>query len=64
MALISITDYAIKHGKKPVSARQKAARGGFLTAQKISRNWVIDEDEPYDDLRETTGEYKNWRKKD
>lgn len=63
MAMISITEYAKKHGKTPVAVRKKAARGGFKTAQKIARNWIIDENEPYEDLRETTGEYKNWRNK-
>ena len=64
MALISLTEYAKKHGKAPVSVRQKAQRGGFQTAQKIGRNWVIDEDEPYEDERITSGKYKNWRKKE
>lgn len=63
MAMISITEYAEKHGKSPVAARKKAARGGFKTAQKIARNWIIDENEPYEDLRETSGKYKNWRNK-
>ena len=64
MALISLAEYAEKHGKAPVSVRQKAQRGGFQTAQKIGRNWVIDEDEPYEDERITSGKYKNWRKKE
>lgn len=50
--LISLAEYAAKHDKTPVSVRQKAVRGGFKTAQKIGRNWVIDEDEPYTDLRQ------------
>ena len=57
MALISITEYAKRNGKHPVSARQKAARGGFKTAQKIGRDWLIDEHEPYEDNRIKTGEY-------
>lgn len=63
MALISLPEYAEKHGKSPDSVRQKALRGGFTSAHKIGRNWVIDEDEPYLDNREKSGEYKNWRKK-
>lgn len=62
MALISLREYAQKHGKHPDTVRQKALRGGFNTAHKIGRNWVIDENEPYSDNRETTGDYKNWRK--
>lgn len=63
MGMISLKEYAERHGKAPVSVRQKAARGGFKTAQKIGRDWIIDEDEPYEDLRETSGKYKNWRNK-
>lgn len=62
LAMISLKEYAEKHGRAPVSVRQKAARGGFHTAQKIGRDWIIDEDEPYEDDRETSGKYKNWRK--
>ena len=52
MALISLVEYAAKHGKDPAPVRQKALRGGFQTARKIGRDWVIEEDEPYVDLRE------------
>lgn len=51
MALISIVEYAKLHSKEASSAKKKAQRGGFKTARKIGRNWVIDEDEPYDDRR-------------
>lgn len=51
MSLISLAEYAAKHGKDPATVRQKALRGGFCTARKIGRNWVIEEDEPYTDLR-------------
>lgn len=54
MALISIAEYAKKHGKDPSTVKQKAARGGFTTAVKIGRNWVVDEDEPYTDRRRTS----------
>lgn len=63
MALISLAEYALKNGKSARQMRQKAAAGGFETAQKIGRNWVIDEDEPYKDLRIKSGDYKNWRNK-
>lgn len=62
MALISFAEYAQKHGKHPDTIRQMALRGGFTTARKIGRNWVIEEDEPYPDKRVKSGEYKNWRK--
>jgi len=62
MALISLAEYAEKNGRSARQMRQKAAAGGFETAQKIGRNWVIEEGEPYIDNRVKTGKYKNWRK--
>lgn len=63
MALISLVEYGEKHGKNRATVRQKAKAGGFTTAKKIGRNWVIDADEPYPDKRVKTGEYRDWRKK-
>ena len=63
MALISLAEYAKKNGKSARQIRQKAAAGGFETAQKIGRNWIIEEDEPYIDNRVKTGKYKDARKK-
>ena len=51
MALISLVEWAERNGIAPVSARQKAQRGGFKTARKIGRNWVIDDAEGRTDLR-------------
>jgi hypothetical protein len=53
--LIPIAEYALGHGRSPVSVRQKAARGGFATAVKIGRDWLIDSDEPYSDHRRSAG---------
>ena len=61
--LISLSKYAAAHGKAAISVRQKARRGGFKTAKKIGRNWVIDSDEPYSDRRIKSGKFKNFRKK-
>lgn len=61
--LISLAEYAGKHGKDPASARQKALRGGFQTAKKIGRNWVIDDAEPWPDHRIKSGKYIKKRKK-
>ena len=61
--LISLKEYAVRNGKELATARQMALRGGFKTAQKIGRNWVIDDQEPYPDHRVKTGKYKNWREK-
>lgn len=49
--LISLVEYAKKHGKASATVRQMAQRGGFKTAQKIGRNWIIDSEEPYPDHR-------------
>jgi DNA (cytosine-5)-methyltransferase 1 len=62
MGLVSLAEYAIKHGKALRSVRQKAAAGGFSTAVKIGRNWVINEEEPYSDLRIKSGQYVDARK--
>ena len=61
--MISLKEYAERHGKAPVSVRQKAARGGFKTAKNIGRDWIIDENEPYDDRRIQSGDYVGWREK-
>lgn len=63
MGMIPLKDYALKHGRNPATFRQKAIRGGFQTAQKIGRDWMIDEDELYIDRRVKSGEYVDWRKK-
>lgn len=60
--LISLVEYAERHGKSPQTARQVAATGGFKTAQKIGRNWVIDSEEPWIDRRIKSGKYIGWRK--
>ena len=49
--IISLAEYAQLHGKDESTVRQKALRGGFKTARKIGRNWVIDKNEPYTDNR-------------
>ena len=59
--LLSISEYAKKVGRDPANVRQKILRGS-LQAVKIGSQWVIDSETPYDDKREKTGKYKNWRK--
>lgn len=63
MALITLKQYAEKLGKNPVVVRHKAIRGGFETAVKMGRDWLIDEDEPYTDNRVKTGAYIGFREK-
>ena len=48
---ITLKEWAIRHGIDPATARQKALRGGFKTAEKAGRDWMIDADEPHVDLR-------------
>lgn len=62
MALISLGQWAKNNGIDPATARQRAGRGVFETAQKIGRNWLIDEDEKLIDHRKkdiTTKIYKD-----
>ena len=61
--LISLVEYAEKHGKDPDNVRKKAAAGQFKTARKIGRNWVIDSEEPWQDKRVKSGNYIGRRKK-
>lgn len=60
--LISLTEYAKRNGKSPDTARKMALRGGFSTARKIGRDWLIDDAELYPDKRIKTGRYVGCRK--
>ena len=55
--LITVKEYAARHGVSPAAVRQKCERGGYKTAQKPGRDWLIDEDEEYTDLRMKSGRY-------
>lgn len=61
--MIPLIEYARKHGIDPGNARRKAAKGGFLSAQKVGRDWIIDEQEPVIDGRYKTGQYVGRRNK-
>lgn len=61
--LISLVEYARRNGKAEATARQMALRGGFETARKIGRNWVIEDTEVWPDRRVKSGNYTGWRKK-
>lgn len=60
--LVTLKEYADRVGKAPRTVRQKIQLG-TLPAQKIGRDWLIEEDTPYEDSRVKTGRYRNWRKK-
>lgn len=62
MAKITLKEYALRHGRSPATVRQKAYRGGFTTVEKIGRDLWIDEDEPYNDERVTSGKYRDWNR--
>ena len=55
--LVSLREYAEAHDRDPATARQMALRGGFETARKIGRNWVIEDTEPWPDRRIKSGKY-------
>lgn len=55
--LISLAKYAARNNRTPDTARQMALRGGFETARKIGRNWVIEDTEPWPDRRIKSGKY-------
>lgn len=61
--LISLAEYAKLNGRTPDTARQMALRGGFTTAQKIGRNWVIDSEESWPDHRVKSGKYIGSRRR-
>lgn len=39
--MIPLRDWAVRNGISPDTARQKALRGGFKTARKVGRDWMI-----------------------
>lgn len=63
MAMITLKEYAERLKMNPVVVRHKAERGGFQTATKLGRDWIIDEDEPYTDGRVKSGKYIGFREK-
>ena len=59
--LITLKEYCLRHNKNHCTARQRCGRGAFKTAQKIGRDWFIEEDEPWIDNRTDTHS-KRWKK--
>lgn len=49
--IITLKEWAEKHGIDPATARQRALRGAFKTARKLGSQWIIDKDEPLVDHR-------------
>lgn len=48
---ITLKEWAEKNGIDPATARQRALRGAFATAEKIGNIWIIKKDEPLIDHR-------------
>lgn len=63
MGLITLKEYTLIHGGSLRYLRQKAKDGGFKTVKKIGRDWFIDEDEPLQDNRITTGKWVGYSRK-
>ena len=62
--LISVKEYAEKHGRGVRAVRQLLETGRFLTAEKRGTAWAIDENEPYPAAnRVKSGKYIGWREK-
>lgn len=58
---IPLSEWAAHHGIAGSTARQRAQRGAFQTAEKRGHAWFIDPDEPLIDHR--AREYtKRWKK--
>jgi hypothetical protein len=61
--LITLNEYAARHGLLPNTVRYKCIRGTLPGAEKIGRDWFIPVDAPYIDNRIKSGQYIDWRKK-
>jgi hypothetical protein len=62
--LISLQEYAIKHGKARVTIQKMIERGRFETARKIGHSWAIDDAEEYPvNANFKHGRMVGWRKK-
>ena len=60
---LSVTEYAALTGKDPGNIR-KMLISGRLEGEKIGKQWVIHANAKYpEDMREKSGEYRNWRNK-
>ena len=54
--LVSLAEYAAKHGKSGDTVRRYAEKGHIHSARKIGRNWVVELDEPYPVIKRQTEE--------
>jgi hypothetical protein len=63
MALEMLTEWARRNNVSEQSAKKKAQRGGFKTAIKSGKFWLIDSEEKPTDNRIKNGKYIDFRKK-
>ena len=61
--LITLNEYAARHGLLPNTVRYKCIRGTLPGAEKIGRDWFIPADAPYIDAKIKTGKYIGQRKR-
>ena len=60
---LSVSEYAALHRKDAGNVRRMLA-AGRLEGSKVGNQWIIPADAAYPvDKRETTGQYRNWRKR-
>ena len=60
---ISLAEYARQRGIPLSTAQQRARRGCYVTAVKLGRDWLLDEEDEPVDRRIKSGAYKDWRAK-
>lgn len=60
---ISLAEYARQRGIPLSTAQQRARRGCYVTAVKLGRDWLLDEEDEPIDHRIKSGAYKDWRAK-
>lgn len=61
--VITLKKYCERNNRKLNTARRMALRGSFKSAEKIGRDWYVEETEPWPDHRVKSGKYIGWRKK-
>lgn len=64
MGMITLVEYAEKYDLSPNAVRIKILRGGYVTAKKSGKVWLIDEDEPRVDCRVKSGKFIGIRNKE
>ena len=61
--LITLAEYARQRGIPHSTTQQRARRGCYVTAVRLGRDWLIEDDDEPIDHRIKSGAYKDWRAK-